>query len=88
MIQARSGAAVSMERGTNAGNHLPPTRARRPHACDLAVDDGPSAALDELGATPARNDLLATSRRLLRRPQPSPSRESVTETLWWARGPR
>lgn len=47
-----------------------------------------NTALDELGATPARGDLLAASRRLLARHRPSPDRESASESLRWARGPR
>ncbi len=47
-----------------------------------------SAALDELGATPARGDLIAASRRLLRRHPTPPGRESASESLRWARGPR
>jgi hypothetical protein len=43
------------------------------------------AALDELGATRERGDLLAIARRLRR---PGAGDEAPTESLQWARGPR
>ncbi|MHB1538227.1 MAG: hypothetical protein ACYCUM_05625 [Solirubrobacteraceae bacterium] len=47
-----------------------------------------TAALDELGATPARGDLIAASRRLLRRHPTPPARESASDSLRWARRTR